>query len=427
MLLPNAPGRGWEGPEGTGAGGCAGLPVAGSLPRACPGAMAAAVEPARQDAPRAAEARSSRRAALGRLTLLAAAGLAGSGCRRGSGSPTPAASNAALLVFSRDGNLFIVTAQGRVRRQLTQVAEGGLARDPVWSPDGAQIAYAYTPPPATVRDTDGQFPQPVTDLYVMHADGTSVQVLVSNDGPGTGYETPVWAPDGRSLYVTYTTRIVEQGILRDEMVEVAWVPLDGGARRTIVSNAMAPTLSPDGKRLAFLALEGAARALVVANADGTQARTLVPAGRLGPIDLPRFSPDGRQIVFAGLPVADAAGTQASGTGGEPRRPGAGEAPPRAPVEGKATARFAARLGALAAALLGPVWPRAAYAHGLPMDLFLVDADGGNLRQLTHLGADSPAAAWAPDGQQLAMLCGGGIYLLRADGRHVRLINPQGGH
>ncbi len=267
----------------------------------------------------------------------------------------------------------------------------------------------------------------MTDLYVMHADGTSVEVLVPNDGPGTGYETPVWAPDGRSLYATYTTRIVEHGILQDETAEVVWVPLTGGPRRTIVSNAMAPTLSPDGGRLAFLALEGAARALVVANADGTQARTLVPAGRLGPIDLPRFSPDGRQIVFSGLPPSGAGDTQASGTGAEPRRPGVGEEPPRGPVEGKAASRLDARLWALFARLFAPAWPRAAYAHGLPMDLFLVDADGSNLRQLTHLGVDSPAAAWAPDGQQLAMLCGGGIYLLRADGRDVKLINPQGGH
>ena len=67
------------------------------------------------------------------------------------------------------------------------------------------------------------------------------------------------------------------------------------------------------------------------------------------------------------------------------------------------------------------------AHGLPMDLFLIDAGGGAPRRLTQLGEDNPAAVWAPDGRRLAILSGGGLYVLNADGSDVRAIDQRGGH
>lgn len=84
------------------------------------------------------------------------------------------------------------------------------------------------------------------------------------------------------------------------------------------------------------------------------------------------------------------------------------------------------LGNLAGGLLGALRPATAYAHGLPMDLYLVDAEGGEPKRLTRLGLDSPAAAWAPDGKRVAFVCGGGIYLLSLGGT-ARPIAQQGGH
>ena len=67
------------------------------------------------------------------------------------------------------------------------------------------------------------------------------------------------------------------------------------------------------------------------------------------------------------------------------------------------------------------------AHGLPMDVFVVGADGSDLRRLTHLRADDPAPAWSPAGDRLAVLTADGIYLVRVDGGEVDVLGRPGGH
>jgi Tol biopolymer transport system component len=91
------------------------------------------------------------------------------------------------------------------------------------------------------------------------------------------------------------------------------------------------------------------------------------------------------------------------------------------------AALRSRGAGVAAAALGPFWPRPARAHGLPMDVFVVGVDGANLRRLTQLGEDNPAPAWSPDGRQIAILAGGGVYRLNADGGDLTSIDQKGGH
>jgi Tol biopolymer transport system component len=290
----------------------------------------------------------------------------------------------------------VASLDGRQRRGLTRVAVGALARDPAWSPDGRLIAYSYTPPLTAARGPGGMLPLPVTDIWVMGADGSEPRLLLEHPAPGSGYETPVWAPDGASLYVTYSELIMESNIVRDQLLELASVPLDGqgkgGARRTVAPRGTWPALSPDGKRLAFLSSEPQGQALVVCDADGQNARPLVPTGQMEGLAAPRFSPDGRQIVFSAIaPMAPL--------------------PTTTPIPGR---------GPLAG-------PARALAHGLPMDLYLIDVGGGAPRRLTQLGEDNPAAVWAPDGRRLSLLSGGGLYVLNADGSEVRAIDQRGGH
>jgi TolB protein len=59
------------------------------------------------------------------------------------------------------------------------------------------------------------------------------------------------------------------------------------------------------------------------------------------------------------------------------------------------------------------------------DLYLINADGSNQRQLTNDPAIEGLAAWSPDGQWVAYLsnAGGnwGIWLIRADGSQRQLL------
>ncbi|MBI3971253.1 MAG: PD40 domain-containing protein [Chloroflexi bacterium] len=350
---------------------------------------------------------------LGVASLAACAGPVGPAAQ---GGATTAGDNRALpLVYGSEGNIYAIGIDGKMRRQLTKVAGGALARDPAWSPDGKRIAYSLTPPMPAVRGPGGLVPLPVTDVYVMNADGANANVLISHGAPGVGYESPVWSPDGQALYVTYTEIVMESNVVSDQVTEVARVPLGGGQRQTLATNAMLPAIAPDGKRLAYVTLERDGQALIVADAGGKNARPVVPKGRFDVLGAPRFSPDGNQVVFSTAAPMPPVPTVTPVT---PR------ATPERRSEGGSSAVAQARTPALAAASLRPSRVR---AHGLPMDLFVVGVDGAGLKRLTVLGEDNPAAEWSPDGKKLAMLAGGGVYVLDADGSGLTTIHQQGGH
>ena len=54
------------------------------------------------------------------------------------------------------------------------------------------------------------------------------------------------------------------------------------------------------------------------------------------------------------------------------------------------------------------------AHGPPGDVWVMSVYGGAWYRLTSFEEDEPTLAWSPDGYWLAMLGGGGLYLLPRD-------------
>jgi TolB protein len=82
----------------------------------------------------------------------------------------------------------------------------------------------------------------------------------------------------------------------------------------------------------------------------------------------------------------------------------------------------------------------AVGDGEPMDLFAVSVDGADLQKLdppgttTGLVGGGIAASWSPDGRKVAMVLSSGsfwdddaraVYVVDADGSHVKLITPRG--
>jgi Tol biopolymer transport system component len=99
---------------------------------------------------------------------------------------------------SGGGNqLYVVNADGTGRLQLSDVqppnavASGGAALDPVWSPDGQQIAYTvrHAATPATEQ----------MEVYVSAVDGSDTRNL-SND-PEHVDTGPNWSPDAQEIAV----------------------------------------------------------------------------------------------------------------------------------------------------------------------------------------------------------------------------------
>jgi Tol biopolymer transport system component len=252
------------------------------------------------------------------------------------------------IVFSRyddDGSgIYLMDPDGSNIRCLVDTP--GEDTYPMWSPDGAMIAFA--------SDLDGD-----SDLYVVDADGGGL-VRVTNRA--VNEYRPVWSPDG--LQIAYSTSESEDGPFSVDVVDrdgsnhrtlvwtghrfryvelAAWSPdggtlvigADGGALDTEGSGydlfTLSPsgtdmsllaggpgdfgggaTFSPDGSRLVFQAdLEGGC--IYTMNADGTGLERITSGCAEG-FEL-TWSPDGTRIAFAGGPhgPADAYVMNADGT------------------------------------------------------------------------------------------------------------------
>jgi Tol biopolymer transport system component len=334
----------------------------------------------------------------GALTGCAVGLPGGTGDSGGTGGQSGgSATGKAQLVFGSDNNIQTMATDGSGRATLTRVPQGGQAKDPVWAPDGKSITYAYMAPLSSQRGPGGLLPLPVTDVYTMKPDGSDQKVLVPHDAPGIGYEAPVWHPDGKSLVLTYTELVMESNLVKDQIVEVARIT-PGAKRQTLIPNGVFPTVSRDGQLVACVLTSRDGRtSLVVAGIDGKNQRALTAMGEMEAIASPRFSPDGKQIAFSAV---------------------AAMAPPPTPT------RPPGRSGNPLQSFFAP---RTASAHGLPMDVFVINVDGGPVRRLTQLGEDNPSVTWSPDGKRLAILAGGGIYTMLATGEELVSIDQKGGH
>lgn len=170
------------------------------------------------------------------------------------------------------------------------------------------------------------------------------------------------APVATKLPQASTQRAIAFVSRRDGAAEIYRMKADGSEQTRLTQNGrenLSPAWSPDGQQIAFISREITAATvpptahLVVMNWDGTQPADLTPSLELS-ISSIAWSPDGRRVAFVAAP------------------PNAEEAFPGS-------------------------------------DIFVIDADGSHLTQVTHtepgnIGCWSPA--WSPDSSQIVFVCRG---------------------
>jgi Tol biopolymer transport system component len=72
-------------------------------------------------------------------------------------------------------------------------------------------------------------------------------------------------------------------------------------------------------------------------------------------------------------------------------------------------------------------PPVAYAHGVPWDLWLANADGSGRKRITNIQEDSPVPTWSPDGKWIAFGGELGLYLTDPEGTQLRRLADQPGN
>jgi Tol biopolymer transport system component len=160
-------------------------------------------------------------------------------------------------------------ASGTTQRLTT---DGNDNNDPVWSPDGQQIAY-------------DKLAQGGKDIYLQPLDGGSARRVAARLG---GQFPTDWLPDGSGLLVVDFS---------DAGTDVAIQPLDGSALRPIAktsANETAGRVSPNGRWIAYQSDETGRDEVYVESYPTPGRRTLVSvAGGVNPV----WGRDGHDLFY----------------------------------------------------------------------------------------------------------------------------------
>jgi len=266
---------------------------------------------------------------------------------------------------------------------LRQLTFSGQNAEAYFSPDGSRLIFQAT------RDGFA-----CDQIFTMNLDGSGLRLLST----GKGRTTCSFFVPGEPRFIYASTHLgspacpprpdLSRGyvwpIYPD--YEIFSAALDGSNLRRLTDNwgyDAEGAVSPDGKTIVFTSLRDGDLDLYLMDVDGGNVRRLTD--RLGYDGGPFFSWDGRTIVYRAWH-------------------------PTAPSDVKEYRDLLARH------LVRPS----------RMELFVMDADGGHIRQVTDLGAASFAPFMHPDGQRIVFSSnlhdGSGrtfaLYLIRTDGTHL---------
>ncbi|MCX6636133.1 MAG: hypothetical protein NT090_13790, partial [Acidobacteria bacterium] len=300
------------------------------------------------------------------------------------------------------GGIFVMGATGESPRRVSSVGYF-----PAWSPDGKKIAYST-----------GSFPQPesrsmaTSQIFVIDVDTGERRLLTGGMRDAIQAQ---WSPNGyRIAFFALDVKGVR---------DVWTMSATGQDRRPVTGDAAldwSPMWSPDGKYLYFASDRGGAMNLWRVSIEERSGK---PLGRPEPISTPSsyaaylsFSRDGRRGLYASL--SKRSNLQSVGFD---------------PVRGVTVGEMVPVLRGSHVAMTPAVSPDGnwlAFHGGEGQDkLYVVRANGEEMRRLTEDRHVNRVPRWSRDGQWIAFMSNRSgamqIWAIRPDGSGLRQISAGG--
>ncbi|HEV8682663.1 MAG TPA: DPP IV N-terminal domain-containing protein [Actinomycetota bacterium] len=253
-------------------------------------------------------------------------------------------------------------------------------------------------------------------IYAMRADGTDVRPLTKDPGRRSD---PSWSPDGTRLAFDSD---------RDGDFEIYVLDLATGEERQVTDDPaddVSPAWSPDGTKLAFVSQRDGNTDLYWIASDGDEAGgsgvsrlTTDPGADYDPA----WSVDGTQIYFAHDPM-DGVEHADLYTLNVPSASQL-EPPPPTPLTGGGPSAYQPAAS--------PDGTRVAFVRNRDdvSQIFVANADGSAVRQVTSGPATKSNPSWSPDGRRIVFSAEGesknDLFVVNADGTGMRPISELPG-
>jgi Tol biopolymer transport system component/DNA-binding winged helix-turn-helix (wHTH) protein len=326
--------------------------------------------------------------------------------------------NAIVYSSNQSGSFEIYVKQltpGGPQIQLTK--DGNQNLEPSWSPDGKHIAY---------------FSMNGGGIWIVSALGGRSKQLVQFGS------CPAWTRDGSTIAFQSGTE-KEVGVTRAMAPSTIWtISIAGGKPRQITQPGTppgghtSPAWSPDGKHIVFQTSEYVSTSVWQVSVERSELRRIADPG-----GDPIYAPDGREIYLTrtGSGLLKVYLSQSGEPVSEPEvmipSPGSEMRSPTISADGKRIAYTLTRTSSslwsisLSAKSIGALGPFASdtslrngdpsFSHdgrkialtkvraGIGTDIWLTDADGKNLAQLTTNPANDSAPSWFPQNDRIAFL------------------------
>jgi Tol biopolymer transport system component len=291
-----------------------------------------------------------------------------------SNQPSRHPSNRSLPRWSPDGRKILVELGRRpsiVNRELREEAQIGpqdtWVTYPDWSPDGKRVTYAY-------RGLHGDQKEPHWGIYSSAPDGSDTKLMSASGWRGQ------WSPDSQ--------KVAYHLVKKDAPTRIS-VMDQNGDNETILAAEDRPgqmAWSPDSKTLVFESWSGEGGQLYQVDLQSKEKSRLIP-GSHGSDKSAQFSPDGSKILFERF--------HSEGRRTELRvldRESGAETPFASPNRSNHDGAWS------------PDGNWVVFTSNTKegnFDLYMTDAQGSNLRQITAMKGDEFAPAWSPDGSSIA--------------------------
>jgi Tol biopolymer transport system component len=313
------------------------------------------------------------------------------------------------------GGIWLIPALGGTARKVTDFGS-----HPAWSRDGKWIAFQ-----SSLLDdfgADAMGANPTSTVWVVRTDGTDLRQLTTHGNPNGGHGSPSWSPDGKHIVFVSSLSGLSKGV---------WViGADGTGLTLLVAMSFGhydPVYTPDGNSVVYGAV-GAGHdfglwqvhvspdtsAAVgppteITNSGGTRIKNLA------------FSSDGKKLIYAAVSLTGSLISLPISKSAEP----VGE-----PVTLTSEVGCREILPSIS-----PDGSRIAFdsCHGragISQQIWVMNADGSNLQQLTFPPNTVGFPSWYPDGRRILVSSWNGteekVNSVDADTREQKVIMKMDG-